>query len=413
MNPQPTRETPQSPSAARLRVDLLTKEYPPEVYGGAGVHVAELSRELRALTDLRVQCFGAAREEPGVLAHAEPALGEGANPVLATLAVNVTMAAAAAGAELVHSHTWYANGAGRLAQQLYGIPHVVTTHSLEPLRPWKAEQLGGGYALSCLVERSALESADALIAVSHGMREDILRVYPDIDPGRVHVVHNGIDTEAHRPDHATTALERYGIDPDRPIVLFVGRVTRQKGLPHLLRAAFAFDPAAQLVLCCGQPDTPAIAAETAGLVEELSRVRDGVVRIDGMLDTVSLGQLLTHATVFVCPSLYEPMGIVNLEAMACRTAVVATATGGIPEVVADGETGLLVPIEQERDGTGTPLDPKRFASDLADAVNRLLADPAHAARLGDAGRARAEEHFGWDRAARRTLDLYERTLTRA
>ncbi|WP_251058503.1 MULTISPECIES: glycogen synthase [unclassified Streptomyces] len=393
-----------------IRVDLLTKEYPPEVYGGAGVHVGELAKELRKLTDLRVQCFGAPRGAEGVLAHAEPHLGDGANPVLNTLAVNVAMAAAAEGARLVHSHTWYANGAGRLAQTLYGIPHVVTTHSLEPLRPWKAEQLGGGYAVSSLVERTALESADALIAVSRGMREDILRVYPDIDPERVHVVHNGIDTAVHVPDHGTAALERHAIDPDRPIVLFVGRVTRQKGLPQLLQAAFEFDGTAQLVLCCGQPDTPEIAAETAALVDELSRVRSGVVRIDGMLDAVSLRQLLTHAAVFVCPSLYEPMGIVNLEAMACRTAVVATATGGIPEVVTDGETGLLVPIEQEDDGTGTPLDPKRFASDLAAAVNRLLAEPALAARMGDAGRARAEEHFGWRQAARRTHDLYRRVL---
>lgn len=392
------------------RVDLLTKEFPPEVYGGAGVHVAELSKELRGLVDLRVRCFGEPRPEPGVLAYREPHLADGANPALRTLGANVEMAAACAGADLVHSHTWYANAAGRLAQTLYGIPHVVTTHSLEPLRPWKAEQLGGGYALSSLVERGALEHADALIAVSRGMRDDILRVYPDVDLARVHVVHNGIDTDAHRPDHGTAALERHGIDPDRPIVLFVGRVTRQKGLPQLLRAAFELDADAQLVLCCGQPDTPEIAAETAGLVEELSRVRSGVVRIDGMLDQVSLRQLLTHATVFVCPSLYEPMGIVNLEAMACGTAVVATATGGIPEVVADGETGLLVPVEQEQDGTGTPLDEKRFATDFAAAVNALLAEPARAEALGKAGRVRAEEHFGWDRAAQKTHAIYRSAL---
>jgi alpha-maltose-1-phosphate synthase len=392
------------------RVDLLTKEFPPAVYGGAGVHVTELARQLRTLVDLRVHCFGEPRPEPGVAAYREPHLADGANPVLRTLATNVEMGAGCAGADLVHSHTWYANSAGRLARTLYGIPHVVTTHSLEPLRPWKAEQLGGGYRLSSLVERTAVTSADAVIAVSHGMREDVLRVYPEVDPERVHVVHNGIDTDAHRPDPGTAALERHGIDPDRPLVLFVGRVTRQKGLPHLLRAAFELDPAAQLVLCCGQPDTPEIAAETAALVEELRRVRSGVVRIDGMLDPVSLRQLLTHADVFVCPSLYEPMGIVNLEAMACGTAVVATATGGIPEVVDDGVTGLLVPVEQEQDGTGTPLDPGRFAADFAAAVNRLLAEPERARGMGEAGRVRARDRFSWRAAAERVLDVYREVL---
>ncbi|GAA3794978.1 glycogen synthase [Streptomyces phyllanthi] len=394
----------------RTRVDLLTKEYPPEVYGGAGVHVAELAKALRDFVDLRVRCFGAPRGEEGVSAYREPYLAEGANTALRTLGANVEMAAGCAGADLVHSHTWYANAAGHLAATLHGVPHVVTTHSLEPLRPWKAEQLGGGYALSSWVERTALEHADAVIAVSHAMREDVLRVYPDVDPDRVHVVHNGIDMAAHRPDHGTAALERYGVDPGRPIVLFVGRVTRQKGLSHLLRAAFELDPEAQLVLCCGRPDTYEIAVETAALTDELSVSRDGVVRVDGMLDPVSLRQLLTHATVFVCPSLYEPMGIVNLEAMACGTAVVATATGGIPEVVADGETGLLVPVEQEQDGTGTPLDPKRFASDLAAAVNRLVADPGLARTMGAAGRARARERFGWDLAARRVHDVYQGLL---
>ncbi|MEW1749610.1 glycogen synthase [Streptomyces angustmyceticus] len=392
--------------SSRIRVDLLTKEFPPEIYGGAGVHVAELAEKLRALVDLHVRCFGSPRDARHVTAYAEPVLAGEQNPALRTLGVNVEMAAACARADLVHSHTWYANAAGRLAQVLYGIPHVATIHSLEPLRPWKAEQLGGGYALSSLVERSALESADALIAVSHAMRQDILRVYPDVDPERVHVVHNGIDTRAYRPDHGTAALERHGLDPDRPIVLFVGRVTRQKGLSQLLRAAFDLDPRAQLVLCCGQPDTVEIGAETAALVDELRRVRDGVVRIDGMLDRASLLQFLTHASVFVCPSLYEPMGIVNLEAMACGTAVVATATGGIPEVVTDGETGLLVPVEQEQDGSGTPLDPQRFASDLAAAVNQLLADPEHAARLGAAGLARAHKEFGWDVAAERAYAVY-------
>ncbi|GGU54068.1 glycogen synthase [Streptomyces lavendofoliae] len=399
---------PRTPPA--IRADLLTREYPPEIYGGAGVHAGELAQELRALVDLRVHCFGEPRTAPGVTAYREPEAVAGANPALRTLAVNVEMAARCEGADVVHSHTWYANAAGHLAQVLYGVPHVMTMHSLEPLRPWKAEQLGGGYALSSLVERTAIEAADAVVAVSRGMRDDILRVYPDVDPERVHVVHNGIDTAVQRPDHRVAALERYGVDPARPIVLFVGRVTRQKGLPQLLRAAFELDPAAQLVLCCGQPDTPEIAAETAALVDELGRVRGGVVRVDGMLDPESLRQFLTHATVFVCPSLYEPMGIVNLEAMACGTAVVATATGGIPEVVAHGETGLLVPIEQERDGTGTPLDEKRFASDLAAAVNLLLADPARAAAMGAAGRARAEERFSWREAARRVHAVYQGLL---
>ncbi|MFJ8085162.1 glycogen synthase [Streptomyces sp. NPDC096205] len=392
------------------RVDLLTKEYPPEIYGGAGVHAAELAKALRRLVDLRVHCFGAPRDEEGVSAYAEPHLADGANTALRTLGANVAMAAGCEGTELVHSHTWYANAAGHLAKTLYGVPHVVTTHSLEPLRPWKAEQLGGGYALSSMVERGALEHADAVIAVSRGMREDILRVYPEVDPARVHVVHNGIDTAVHGPDSGTDALVRHGVDPDRPIVLFVGRVTRQKGLPQLLRAAFEIDPEAQLVLCCGQPDTAEIAAETAALAEELGRRRGRVVRIDGMLDQRSLRQLLTHASVFVCPSLYEPMGIVNLEAMACGTAVVATATGGIPEVVVDGETGLLVPIEQEQDGTGTPLDEKRFASDFAAAVNRLLAEPGTARSMGAAGRLRAEREFGWDVAAERVHEVYRSAL---
>ncbi|MFE9039489.1 glycogen synthase [Streptomyces sp. NPDC007818] len=405
MNSQPI-----SALSGRPRVDLFTREYPPEVYGGAGVHVAELSRVLPRHVDLRVHCFGGPREGDGVLAHAEPHLADGANAALRVLGANLGMVVAAAGTELVHSHTWYANAAGYLSQVLHGVPHVVTMHSLEPLRPWKAEQLGGGYALSSLVERVAVERADAVVAVSRGMREDILRVYPEVDPERVHVVHNGIDTAVQRPDLGTAALERYGVDPERPIVLFVGRVTRQKGLPQLLRAAFDLDPEAQLVLCCGQPDTPEIAAETAALVDELSAVRKGVVRIDGMLDPVSLRQLLTHASVFVCPSLYEPMGIVNLEAMACGTPVVATATGGIPEVVVDGGTGLLVPVEQRSDGTGTPLDERRFAADLAAAVNRLLGDPALARELGAAGRLRAEREFGWDRAAERIAGVYGRVL---
>ncbi|GAA3470043.1 glycogen synthase [Nonomuraea roseola] len=385
-----------------MRVDLLSREYPPEVYGGAGVHVEYLARELRRLADVRVRCFGAAREAEGVSAYRVPGGLESANAALQVLGVDLEMAAACEGADLVHSHTWYANFAGHVAKMLYGTPHVVTTHSLEPLRPWKAEQLGGGYTLSSWAERTALASADAIVAVSEGMRRDVLAAYPEIEPGRVSVVHNGIDTVEYAPDRGLEVLNKHGIDPSRPYVVFVGRITRQKGLVHLLRAARSFDKGAQLVLCAGAPDTPEIAAEVRGLVEGLGR--DGVFWISEMLPKPEVIQLLTHATVFVCPSVYEPMGIVNLEAMACETAVVATATGGIPEVVADGETGLLVPIEQGRDGT--PDDPARFEADLAERVNALLGDPARARRLGLAGRARAVEHFSWERIADRTMQLY-------
>ncbi|MEU8398866.1 glycogen synthase [Nonomuraea sp. NPDC048892] len=385
-----------------MRVDLLSREYPPEVYGGAGVHMEYLARELRKLADVHVRCFGAARAEAGVSAYRVPAGLEGANAALQVLGVDLEMAAACAGADVVHSHTWYANFAGHVAKMLHGVPHVITTHSLEPLRPWKAEQLGGGYTISSWSERTALAAADAVIAVSEGMRRDVLAAYPEIPPERVSVIHNGIDTAQYAPDRATDVLAKHEVDPTRPYVVFVGRITRQKGLVHLLHAARSFDPEAQLVLCAGAPDTPEIAAEVTELVRGLDR--DGVLWIQEMLPKPEVIQLLTHATVFVCPSVYEPMGIVNLEAMACETAVVATATGGIPEVVADGETGLLVPISQAADGT--PHDPERFAADLAERVNALLRDPARARALGVAGRERAIEHFSWERIARRTLKLY-------
>ncbi|MEV4073812.1 glycogen synthase [Nonomuraea fuscirosea] len=385
-----------------MRVDLLSREYPPEVYGGAGVHMEYLARELRKLADVHVRCFGAARAEAGVSAYRVPAGLEGANAALQVLGVDLEMAAACAGADVVHSHTWYANFAGHVAKMLHGVPHVITTHSLEPLRPWKAEQLGGGYTISSWAERTALAAADAVIAVSEGMRRDVLAAYPEIPPERVSVIHNGIDTAQYAPDRATDVLAKHGVDPARPYVVFVGRITRQKGLVHLLHAARSFDPQAQVVLCAGAPDTPEIAAEVTELVRGLDR--DGVLWIQEMLPKPEVIQLLTHATVFVCPSVYEPMGIVNLEAMACETAVVATATGGIPEVVADGETGLLVPISQAADGT--PHDPERFAADLAERVNALLRDPARARALGVAGRERAIEHFSWERIAHRTLKLY-------
>ncbi|MEV4201846.1 glycogen synthase [Micromonospora globbae] len=398
--------TDSTPAGQSLRVDLLTREYPPEVYGGAGVHVEYLARELRHLADVRVHCFGLPRTEPGVTAYAEPPGLAGANAALRTMGVDLEMAAGCAGTDVVHSHTWYANLAGHTAKLLHGVPHVVTAHSLEPLRPWKAEQLGGGYALSSWCERVAVEAADAVIAVSEGMRRDVLTAYPDVDPDRVRVVYNGIDTKQYAPDPGTDVLDRLGVDPALPSVVYVGRITRQKGLPYLLRAARELPADTQLVLLAGAPDTAEIAAEVEGLVAELRANRSGVVWVAEMLPKHEVIQVLTHATLFVCPSVYEPMGIVNLEAMACETAVVATATGGIPEVVADGETGLLVPIEQATDGSGRPLDPGRFVADLAARMNELLADPDRIAKFGRAGRQRAVEHFSWDAIAARTLEVY-------
>ncbi len=391
-----------------LRVDLLTREYPPQVYGGAGVHVEYLARELRRLADVRVHCFGPPRDEPGVIGYPDPPELAGANAALRTMGVDLAIAAGTAGTGVVHSHTWYANLAGHVAKLLHGVPHVVTAHSLEPLRPWKAEQLGGGYALSSWCERTAVEAADAVIAVSGAMRRDVLAAYPAVDPDRVAVVHNGIDAAQYAPDRGTDVLAKYGIDPDRPSVVYVGRITRQKGLPYLLRAARSVPPRAQLVFLAGAPDTPEIAAEVAGLVAELRAGREGVVWIQQMLPKPEVIQVVTHATVFVFPSIYEPMGIVNLEAMAGETAVVATATGGIPEVVVDGETGLLVPVTQAADGTGTPVEPDRFVADLAAAITALLDDPDRAAELGRAGRRRVLDHFSWSSIAERTMAVYRR-----
>jgi len=383
------------PPAGSLRVALLTREYPPEVYGGAGVHVGYLARELRGLVRLTVHCQGADR--PGAVAHRPWERLAGADRVLGVLSADLSMAAAAGApggpADLVHSHTWYANLAGHLASALYAIPHVMTMHSLEPLRPWKAEQLGGGYAVSSWCERVAVESAAAVIAVSSAMRSDVLATYPDLDPGRVHVIRNGIDAAEYAPDPATDALARHGIDPGRPTVAYVGRITRQKGLPVLLRAAERLDPAVQLVICAGQADTEELAAEVGSLAEGLRRARPGVVWISGMLPRREVIQILSHATVFACPSLYEPLGIVNLEAMACGTAVVASDVGGIPEVVQHGRTGLLVP----------PGDPGL----LAEAIGALVADPGRAAAMGRAGRRRAAEEFSWAAVAAQTAALYE------
>ncbi|MDP9497609.1 MAG: glycogen synthase [Actinomycetota bacterium] len=382
-----------------MRVGLLTREWPPEVYGGAGVHVEELVPQLRrAGVEVDVHCFGAPRA--GATAHSPDPRLASANAALQTLSVDLQIASATAACDVLHSHTWYADLAGHVAALLHGVPHVLTTHSLEPHRPWKAEQLGGGYRVSSWVERVAVEGAAAVIAVSEGMRRDVLEVYPEVDPARVHVVHNGIDPHVYAPVAETDVLERHGVDPAVPYAVFVGRITRQKGLAHLLRAAA--DLPGQLVLCAGAPDTAEIAAETERLVEQLRARRSGVVWIRDMLPKASVVQLLSHATVFVCPSVYEPLGIVNLEAMACGTAVVASAVGGIPEVVVDGGTGLLVPYDER--------DPAAFEAGLAARVGELLGDPARAARMGAAGRERAVTSFGWDAIAVRTREVYERAL---
>ncbi len=397
-----------------VRIDIVTKEFPPEIYGGAGVHVAELSRVLAKHVDLRVRAFGAPRDADyhgaTVSSYATPEdLGD-ANAAVQTLGVDLRIVPDIAGADLVHSHTWYANMAGHLASLLHGIPHVLSAHSLEPLRPWKAEQLGGGYALSSWVEKTAYEAAAAIIAVSDGMRQDILRSYPNVDPDKVKVVHNGIDVSLWERDEEDDAIKGLGIDPTKPSVVFVGRNTRQKGVPYLLRAASSLPADVQLVLCLGAADTPELAAETARLIEELQSKREGVVLIERMLPRRELIQVLSHATAFACPSIYEPLGIVNLEAMACGAAVVASATGGIPEVVQHGETGLLVPLEQVTDGTGTPLDPEKFVSDFAAALNEVVSDPARAREMGIAGRRRAEEHFSWESITETTLEVYRSVL---
>ena len=405
-----------------VRVDLLTREFPPHVYGGAGVHVAELSVVLRRRIDARVRCFDGPRTGADaadwVTGYAPPTGLDGANAALATFGVDLAMANDVAGADLVHSHTWYANLAGHLAGLLHGIPHVLSAHSLEPLRPWKAEQLGGGYALSSWAEQTAYEGAAGVIAVSAGMREDILRSYPAVDPAKVHVVHNGIDLAGWRrpeadsgeAERADRVVRELGIDPDRPAVVFVGRITRQKGLPYLLRAAERLHPDVQLILCAGAPDTPEIAAEVSGAVAELSTRRTGVVWIEQMLPRPDLVAVLAASTVFVCPSVYEPLGIVNLEAMAVGLPVVGSATGGIPEVIEDGVTGLLVPIDQVQDGTGTPTDPEQFVSDLVAALEAVVGDPERAREMGRASRTRVEDHFAWDAIGERTLEVYRSVL---
>ena len=393
------------PPADRLRISLLTREYPPSIYGGAGVHVAQLVPQLRKLIDVDVQCMGEPRE--GATAHRED-FPPGANPALRVFGADLSMVAAVPDVALVHSHTWYANLAGHLAGLLHGIPHVVSAHSLEPHRPWKAEQLGGGYQLSSWAERTAFEAADAVIAVSAGMRGDTLQSYANLDPDRVHVVRNGIDTDEFRPDPDTSFVTSHGIDPDRPSVVFVGRITRQKGLIHLVRAAEHLDPDTQLVLLAGAPDTPEIAQQIGDAFAHLQSARGNVVWIEQMLPRQQVRQILSHATVFACPSVYEPLGIVNLEAMACETAVVASAVGGIPEVVVDGETGYLVAYDPAQ--ADDPAVIEAFEKEFADKINALTADPARARAFGVAGRQRCIEEFSWAKIAGETVEVYRRAI---
>ena len=381
-----------------MKVGMFTREYPPEVYGGAGVHVTELTRFMREIVDVDVHCMGAPRDEAGVYVHGvDPALAD-ANGAIKTLSTGLRMADAASGLDVVHSHTWYSGLGGHLAGLLHEIPHVVTAHSLEPDRPWKREQLGGGYNVSSWSEKNAMEYADAVIAVSSGMKDSILRAYPRIDDAKVHTVLNGIDPEKWYPDAGTIADE-LGVDTSRPVVAFVGRITRQKGVPHLLKAAQRFDEGIQLILCAGAPDTEEIAAETEGLVEKLQAQRDGVFWVKDMLPPERIRQVYSVADVFVCPSIYEPLGIVNLEAMACGTAVVASRVGGIPEVVVDGETGVLVDYDA--------ADAEGFERRLAEAVNAVAGDRERAAAMGAAGLERAKNKFSWRTIAQQTVDIYK------
>ena len=388
------------------KIALLTREYPPEVYGGAGTHVEYLTRELRRLTEVSVHCWGAPRTEPGVTSHQPWDVLSEPKPESATLqaiSIDLAMAAAVKGADLVHSHTWYANLGGHLARLMWSIPHVMTIHSLEPLRPWKAEQLGGGYALSLFCERTAIEGAEAVIAVSRGVRKDVLSCYPAVNPDRVHVIHNGIDPEIYRPQPSPETLTRFGIDPNRPFALFNGRITRQKGLPLLLAAALKLDRQYQLVIVASSPDTPEIAAEVATLAGRVSSERGNLVWIDHFISREDLIHLHSHATVFACPSVYEPFGLVILEAMACETPVVASRVGGIPEIVVEGETGYLVDLD--------PGAPDAFTSALAGRLEELLGNTTLAATMGKAGRERVLRHFGWQAIAAQTVQLYDRLLS--
>jgi len=398
---------------ARMKALFFTNEYPPHVYGGAGVHVAYLARELAKSMDVEVRCFGDQKSlgtNPAVRGFELDASGytcpKPLQSVFGAVQRCLDFNTRKVEADIVHCHTWYSHFGGILAKLNYGLPLVITVHSLEPLRPWKREQLGGGYDFTVWLEKTALEMADAVIAVSEGTRADIERLF-QIDSSRLHVIYNGIDLEEYRPTERTDALMRYGIDPTRPYLLFVGRITRQKGIVHLVRAIPFMDKGFQIVLCAGAPDTPEIAAEMKTAVSAVQATRNDVIWIDEMVDKETVHQLYANATVFCCPSIYEPFGIINLEAMACETAVVASAVGGIKEVVVDGETGFLVPVQQMKETPFEPIEPEKFSRDLAARINELMSNPELQTRFGRAGRQRAKEKFGWAAIARQTRSLYD------
>jgi starch synthase len=395
---------------------FLTNEYPPLVYGGAGVHVDYLSRELAKSMPIEVRCFGDQKLEKGNLSvrgfdldASEFTCPKPLRSVFGAIRRCTDFNTTNIEADIVHCHTWYSHFGGILAKINYGLPLVITVHSLEPLRPWKREQLGGGYDFSVWLEKTALEMADAVIAVSGETKADVERLFK-VQPDRLHVIYNGIDLDEYRKTDSTAALTKYGIDPSKPFLLFVGRITRQKGIIHLVRAIEYMEPDFQIVLCAGAPDTPEIGAEMKGAIEKMKAKRPGIIWIAEMIDKQTVRELYSHAAVFCCPSIYEPFGIINLEAMACETAVVAAAVGGIKEVVVDGETGFLVPIDQMDQSPFEPRDPDKFARDLAARVNQLITNPEVCEKFGRAGRKRAEEKFGWAAIAAQTKVLYEQLL---
>jgi glycogen synthase len=401
-----------------MKALLLTNEYPPAIYGGAGVHVDYLSRELSSLIDVEVRSFGDQRiDQPHLkvrgfgLDTSDFACPKNLYSVFGAVRRCTDFNSAGIDADIVHCHTWYTHWGGILAQRAYHLPMVLTVHSLEPLRPWKREQLGYGYDFSCWVEKTAIETADAVIAVSEETKRDVLRLF-DVDPARVRIIYNGIDPEEYKPTPARDRLPEYGIDPEEPYVLFVGRIARQKGIIHLVKAIQYMDPGFQIVLCAGAPDTPEIAAEMKEAVAAAEAAHGRVIWIDQMAPKEAIYQFFTHAAVFCCPSIYEPFGIINLEAMACETAVIASAVGGIKEVVVDGETGLLVPLEQMRESPFEPIDPDKFSRDLATAINRLMANETLRVRMGQAGRKRAIEKFSWAAIASQTRDLYTELIAK-
>lgn len=403
-----------------MKTAILTNEFPPSIYGGAGIHVQFLTRELQTYCGIEVRCFG----DQNVQGESLSALGvkvrsagidaaeARTRKILDPLDINLQMAATLKGVDVVHCHTWYTHFAGVLASRLLEVPLILTTHSLEPHRPWKHEQLGhGGYAMSSWIERTAYQSADGVIAVSQQMKKDVIELY-GVSPDRVQVIYNGIDPEFYQPTFDESILRQYGIDPAKPYVIFVGRITRQKGIGQLLEAIPQIDPNAQVVLCAGAPDTPEIAAEMKAKMTELQAKRPGLIWIQEMLDHAKLRVLYSHATTFVCPSLYEPFGIINLEAMSCGIPVVGSAVGGIPEIIVHGETGILVPLQPKGDNDFEPAHPEAFQSALARSINLLLANPAKAKEMGQAARKRAIDVFSWKSIAKQTFDFYTQTIQR-